>query len=102
MEAPTLIANPLAPSDEGAVSVADWGRDRLKNWQNIRKTGEIQTFSLPQSPAATALCGAPSAAALTAHRAVIHYRSDASFTLVRGSLCALPRQSFFDTHPNPG
>ena len=43
-----------APSDEGAVSEADWGRDTAKSFLNNKIIGEIRTFSLPQSPAAPA------------------------------------------------
>ena len=43
-----------APSDEGAVSEADWGRDTEKSFLNNKIVGEIRIFSLPQSPAAPA------------------------------------------------
>ena len=43
-----------APSDEGAVSEADWGRDAEKSFLNNKIFGEIRIFSLPQSPTAPA------------------------------------------------
>ena len=38
-----------APSDEGAVSEADWGRESLKAFTSLENTGKDGTFSLPQS-----------------------------------------------------
>ena len=43
-----------APSDEGAVSEADWGREDVKTFEFLRNIGNIPIFSLPQSPSATA------------------------------------------------
>ena len=43
-----------APSDEGAVSEADWGRENPKASEVYRNTDKTATFSLPQSPSATA------------------------------------------------
>jgi len=38
-----------APSDEGAVSGADWGRDNRKHSEFWVNTDKTETFSLPQS-----------------------------------------------------
>ena len=44
----------MAPSEEGAVSEADWGRENLKYYEFYVNTDKTVTFSLPQSPLATA------------------------------------------------
>ena len=43
------FSSPTAPSDEGAVSEADWGRESLKAFAFLVNTGKDGTFSLPQS-----------------------------------------------------
>ena len=45
---------PKAPSDEGAVSEADWGRENLEVFPSFTHKKQTFRFSLPQSPTATA------------------------------------------------
>ena len=56
-----------APSDEGAVSEADWGRDAEKSFLSNKIFGEIRIFSLPQSPTAPC-CGTQNSLLAFAHR----------------------------------
>ena len=63
----------LGPLSEGAVSEADWGSVLL-----------LQRHSRPHGLRRATLAAARPVAALTAHRAVIHYRDCASLTLREG------------------